>query len=356
MDNEKILHGVPRAHYGAFGGITPFPICLKAVSDYLGDELDYTFAIVACGGAFRFAWDTMEWNPGNVDIHLTYSDPEKAYRNGVTALGREFKMLWRSGIEGNGYPQSGQKEDFMAFIREQIDAGKPVISLGPIGPAEAGIITGYRNGGNTLLGWSMFQWNEKTFNEDGYFTTDKWWDEGDFFGVMSLGDVAAPCFTEKQILKNAISALEGRQEGSHDKGISAYGAWKKALLSAGENDFALTCGGDHLVMMCQGDATDCLMDGRKNACKYFEGLAEENPEQPLHAQIAEQFGIVAAMIHEKIYGVLGGYERGPEQIKKLEQPETRNKIGEYIDEMKTADEKALVLMKELLSTLNGIHP
>lgn len=353
MENkkEKILHGIPRAYYGAFGGITPFPICLKAVSDYLGDELDYTFAIVACGAAFRFAWDTTAWNAGNVDIYYAYGDPEKAYRNGVTALGREFKMLWRSGIEDNVYPQSGRKEEFKAFIKAQIDADKPVISLGPIGPAEAGIITGYRNGGDTLFGWSLFQWDEKTFNEDGYFTTDTWWDEGDFFGVMSLGDISAPRMGTKQILQNAVSALEGRQEGRYAKGTAAYDAWKKALLNAGEDDFALTCGGAHLVMMCQGDATDCLIDGRKNACKYFMDMAKENSEQPLYAQIAEQFGVVATVIHEKIYGVLGGWERGPEQIKKLEQPEVRRKISEYIDEMKAADEKALALMKELLGTI-----
>lgn len=350
MDGEKILHGVPRAYYGAFGGITPFPICLKAVSDYLGDELDYTYAIAACGGAFRFVWDTAAWNAGNVDIHLTYSDPEEAYRNGVTALGRQFKMLWRSGIAVNGYPQSGRKEDFKAFIKEQIDLGKPVISLGPIGPAEAGIITGYRSDGDTLLGWSMFQWDEKPFNEDGYFTTDRWWDEGDFFGVMSLGDITGPRMGARKIVQNAVSALEGRQEGSYAKGIAAYEAWKNALLSADGSDFALTCGGDHLVMMCQGDATDCLADGRGNACKYFTALAEENPQQPLYAQIAGQFGLASKLIHEKIYGVLGGYERGPEQIKKLEQPETRSKICEYIDEIKAADEKALALMKKLLGS------
>ncbi|MCL2351442.1 MAG: hypothetical protein FWC55_02800 [Firmicutes bacterium] len=45
MNDEKILHGVQKAYYGAYGGITPFPICLKSVSDYLGDELEYTFVM-----------------------------------------------------------------------------------------------------------------------------------------------------------------------------------------------------------------------------------------------------------------------------------------------------------------------
>jgi len=351
MNNEKILHGVPKVHYGAFGGITPFPICLKSVSDFLGDELDYTFAIVACGGAFRFTWDTSMWNGGNVDISHTYNNTELPYRYGVTALGRDFKMLWREG-NGMGQPGTGTKDDFKAFIKEQLDAGKPLISLGPIGPPEAGIITGYRDGGETWLGWSLFQWDEKTFSDEGYFITDKWWDEVDFFGVMALGDITASRIGAKQIVQNAVSALEWRQEGKYAKGIAAYEPWKSALLNAAESDFTIMPDwGQSLVMMCQGDATDCLIDGRKNAHLFFKNLSTKNPNQQLYSKIAEQFGIVATVIHSKIYNILGGYERGPEQEKALAQPETRRQIGKHIDEMRAADEKALALMNELLAVM-----
>jgi len=351
MSNQNILKGVPKAHYGAFGGITPFPICLKSVSDYLGDALDYVFAAVACGGAFRLAWDTTGWDGGNVDISHTYNDSELPYRYGVTALGRDFKMLWRDG-NGMGKPGNGTKEDFKAFIKEQIDKGRPLISLGPVGPPEAGIITGYRDGGETLLGWSLFQWDETTFSEEGYYTDNKWWDAPDFFGMMALGDITQPRFSVKQIVRNAVTALEGRQEGKHAKGVAAYDAWEKALLSAEERDFAVIPDWNQsIAMMCQGDATDCLIDGRKNAHLFFKRLAEENPNQPLYLIIAELFGMVAAVVHTKIYPALGGFERGPEQEKALAKPETRNQIVEYIHEMKAADGKALVLMKELLSVL-----
>ena len=360
----KVLRGVPKVHYGAFGGVTPFPICLKAVSDYLGDELDYTYAIVASGGAFRFAWNTAQWDGGNVDIALAYSDYERPFRQGVEALGRGFRMLWRYDNPW-GKPGNATREDIKAFIVEQIDAGRPVISLGPIGPAEAGILTGYGNGGDTLLGWSLFQSDGDGMDrdEEGYFITDKYWDKGDFVAVMALGDVAGPRFGAKEILRNAIDALNSRQEDSAEhrkryaKGIAAYDAWKHALLAAGENDLALEVGDDmfagmNIVMMCQGDATDCLIDGRSNANKYFKALAEEQPEQPLYGEIAEQFGIVAKTIEKKIFKLLGGYERGKRQVKTLAKPRTREKIAGYIDEMKAADEKALVLMKELLSQLD----
>ena len=123
MNNERILQEVPEVYYGAFGGITPFPICLKSVSEYLGDELDYTYAIVASGEAFRFAWNTTGWDGGNVDISHTYGDSELPYRYGITAHGREFKILWRNG-NGMGKLGSGTKEDFRTFVKEQIDTGK----------------------------------------------------------------------------------------------------------------------------------------------------------------------------------------------------------------------------------------
>lgn len=146
----NVLHGVPKEPSGG-SGVTHFPKYLKVVSDYLGDELDYTYAIVASGGAFRLAWNTAGFDAGSGDIIFTYADPEATFRNGITALGREFRMLWREG-DAFGDLGMGAKEGFKAFIKVQIDKGRPVISLGPVGPPEAGVITGYRDGGDTLLG------------------------------------------------------------------------------------------------------------------------------------------------------------------------------------------------------------
>jgi len=47
------------------------------------------------------------------------------------------------------------------------------------------------------------------------------------------------------------------------------------------------------------------------------------------------------------HGLLGGWQRGPEQCKKLEDPEIRRNIAEHIDAMKAADERAFALMKRL---------
>lgn len=49
------------------------------------------------------------------------------------------------------------EETFGAKIIESVDSGKPVIAFGVVGPPEAVIITGYDDGGEILIGWSMFQ-------------------------------------------------------------------------------------------------------------------------------------------------------------------------------------------------------
>ena len=361
--SENVLRGVPKAPPGDFEGITHFPKFLKVVSDYLGDGLDYTYAAVACGGAFRLAWDTSGWNGGSGDISHTYGDAEAPFRNGVTALGREFRMLWR---EGNafGHPGNGSKEDFKALIKERIDRGYPLISLGPVGPPEAGLIVGYRDGGDTLLGWSDFQsWGWKNLDEEGRFVTDTWWEgEGGnrIHAVMSLGEITGPRMGEQEIIRNAAAALEGRRDGSFAKGIAAYDVWKKALLDAGGKDIKGKIPGndmgDWLLLVAHGEPLNSLADGRKNAQRYFTRLARKHPEQPVYAEIAGAFGTLVGILLKKVYGAMRskaphGFACGKKQKKALARAGTRRKIAGYIDEMKAADEKALTLMKELLAAM-----
>jgi AraC-like DNA-binding protein len=362
-EGSVILYGVPKVHYGAFGGCTPFPICLKAVANYMGMELDYEDAIVLCGAAFRLVWDTTAWNAGNVDVIFTFDDPALVYRSGIEALGREFKLLGRDGSAAAAEPEkfkmangASLKDAFIAFIRERIDKGIPVIALGIIGPPEACVITGYRDNGRTLLGWNCFQDSPEfassvKIDESGYFETSSWWENRDTTALMSMGEETGRPQALKAIIERAILALEPKQHGKYAKGIAAYNAWKKAILD--ESQF-----GENMViplqverLMCQDDAMDCLSDGRANAHKYFRKLAERHPEQALYGRLAEQFAACATGAH-KMYETLGGWERGDAQMKAMMKSETRRRLGELIDDCKAADERALVLLKELALKLN----
>ena len=110
--DSTILYGVPKVEWGSYGGCTPYPICLKACADYLGEDLDYAEILVACGGAFRFTWNETEWDLGNVDIYHTFDESggEMVYSYAAKALGREFSMRGRT--------ETTTKEDFINLYRK----------------------------------------------------------------------------------------------------------------------------------------------------------------------------------------------------------------------------------------------
>lgn len=98
-DGSVILYGVPKVHYGAFGGVTPLPISMKAAANYMGIELDYTDAIVYCGMAFRLTWNEAELDGGNVGDIFTFDDPSKVFRCAIESLGCKYNLIGRSQVK-----------------------------------------------------------------------------------------------------------------------------------------------------------------------------------------------------------------------------------------------------------------
>ena len=267
-NDSTILYGVPRVEWGTYGGSTPYPICLKACADYLGDDLDYAGILVSCGGAFRFTWNEAEWDLGNVDIYHTFTEgaEETIYSYAAKALGRDFSMLGRT--------ESTTKDEFISFIKQHIDKGYPCIAQGIIGPPEACIITGYRDNGNTLLGWNFFQndpafGGEVQFDDCGYFICDSWWENTDTQSVMCLGPVIEDAHSTEEILKNAVAVMSPRKDGDYQKGIAGFSAWADML----SDNKAFSSDNDSLLferMLCQDDATTCLIDGRGSALQSLQ--------------------------------------------------------------------------------------
>jgi hypothetical protein len=310
--------------------------------------------MVSTGAAFRLTWDTTAWNGANVDVIFTFDDPEEVYRLGVEALGRSYGIIARAKTPCDescpGEKKPVEKKDFIDFIRQQIDKGYPCIALGIIGPPEACIITGYRNGGETLLGWNFFQDSiefaaDVKRDESGYFISDKWWDNDDTVAVISMGEICKPMISHKEIINNAIRVITGRFDkkgtSTYAKGIYAYDAWKKALLNEAEfpQNAVLPVLAERL--MCQGDAMDCLGDGRNNAAIYMKRLAEKYPEQQaLCKEIGDNFTRVVQNVW-KMINILEGHERNEKQMRNLAKPEVRKQLAAIIDDCKDADSKAL---------------
>ncbi len=343
--DNAILYGVPKVAYGQ-DGCTPFPMCIQSCAKYLGLRVDYTRAMAESGAAFRLAWNTDCWDGGNVDAVFTFDDPDKVFRCGMRAMEREFKFLKRT-------PET-KKQDFMDFICREIDAGNPVIALGIIGPPEACVIAGYREGGNVLMGWNVFQeypeyQGSVRFEENGYFLTGDWWENPETIALIATGTESLPTLTPGEALRNAAEALAGRMCENYAKGILAYDAWKSALLC--DRDFPADAVLPLLVerMMCHGDAMDCLSDGRSHGAKYLRRLAEQHPEMApgLNAAAGELEGIVE-IIWKEMIPVLGGWERGEAQMRQLAKTENRRLFAGQIERMKAHDERAYNYICKLL--------
>ena len=348
ISNTTILYGVPKVAYGT-EGCTPFPMCVHSCANYLGLPVDYTQVMAESGAAFRLVWDTACWDGGNVDAVFTFDDPDKLFACGMRIMGGRLKILRRT-------PET-RKEDFIDFIRTEIDSGHPVIALGIIGPPEACVIAGYRDGGDTLLGWNVFQeypenQTQVQFEQNGYFITKSWWENPMTEALIAAGADTLPAFSPKEVLRNAAEVLKGRMCGTQAKGILAYDAWKDALLR--ESDFPRDAVFPVLVerMMCHGDAMDCLSDGRHHAAGYLRRLAEKCPAQAEKLnRTAQEFDHITDILWKEMIPVLGGWERGEKQMRQLAEPENRRLFAGQIDRMKAHDQRAYTSLCELAEEL-----
>mgnify|MGYP006989190184 FL=1 len=342
--DSAILYGVPPVAYGQ-DGCTPLPMCIHSCAEYLGLCVDYTRTMSESGAAFRFVWNTACWDGANVNAIFTFDDPVKVLSCGMRSMERELKLMCRT-------PET-KKEDFVDFICEEIDAGNPVIALGIIGPPEACVITGYRDGGNVLMGWNVFQEYMEyqayvRHEKNGYFVTESWWENPDTAALIATGTGCLPPFTPREVLRNAAEALEGRMCGTYAKGILAYDAWRDALLC--DRDFPADAVFSLLVerMMCHGDAMDGLSDGRSHAAKYLRGLAEQHPAMATGlCSAAGELDRISEIIWKEMIPVLGGWERGEVQTRQLARAENRRLFAGQIERMKAHDQRAYDYIRKL---------
>jgi RNA polymerase sigma factor (sigma-70 family) len=115
---RHVLNGVPRIGYDV--RFCPFPGSVESIMSYLKEPVDYDYIMGVTGACFRRTYNRDDG--GNVD--LMYFAPEPQQRI-FDALGYEFRTVsWRD------------KGAMIAAIRQSIDAGRPAIACGIIGPPD----------------------------------------------------------------------------------------------------------------------------------------------------------------------------------------------------------------------------
>jgi len=347
--NNTILYGIPKIEQGAYGSNTMFPICVKAVSEYLGDDVSYAYIMAATGAAFRLVWNRAEWDLSNIDIYHTLRESNDIYQYGAKALGREFSFLERE--------KETSREEFSNYMKTAIAKGYPVIALGIIGPPEPCIIAGFESGGDVVMGWNFFQ-NDAEFSsaivtmDNGYFRYNAWWENTDTQAVMCIGAIEEDTlYDDRDIVKMALNIMEAREENTYAKGIRAYEAWKDMLLQ--EKCFENSSTFDKLFskLLVQNDAMTCLYDGRKWAAKYFEELAiRYQGSETFCVNIAGNFNKVSKIAGE-MKSLIGDWNDTEKMLENFRNRLIRKRLGELIVEAGREDRQAYEQIKLLYSRM-----
>lgn len=341
--DSAILYGIRKIRHGAYGSNTMFPICIKAVSEYLGDDVSFPFIMAATGAAFRMVWNKGAWDLSNIDIYHALRESHDIYKYGAKALGRDFSFLGRE--------EKTKKEDFTAYIRSHIAKGFPVIALGIIGPPEPCIVAGYEAGGECVMGWNFFQ-DDPSFAvstmDNGYFKCGNWWENTDTQAVMCIGGRAGDPCGDKEIIKRAIDIMEPRDESGYAKGIRAYGAWKTMILDEKWFDNGTVFDEMFSKLLVQEDAMTCIGDGRRWAAEYFEEISVRygEDEKKLCYRIRDHFQKVSD-IAGKMMALIGDWDDTENMLKNFADRSVREELGRLTDSAEQEDERAFEEIKAL---------
>ena len=333
------------------------PSCIRACLEYLGDGLGcrktglctdwglgcgYAFLMGTTGAAFRLSWKE-GWHEDNAATWLVSDDPTEVFRRAFASVGREVEILCGTRLREQGDDVESQ---FRAAILDSIGRGVPVIAHGVVGPPEECIVAGYDDGGDTLIGWSFFQyWDEchpdQDFEPNGMFRKSDWFK--DTWSLLVLGD-RLPRPDVRQVYRDALAwALEVMRtplrQGDRHNGLAAYDAWAEHLLK--DEEFAT----DDLPALQQrfgvhDDTVGIVAEGRWYGSLF---LAQAAQDGGLNAPELYAAASCCAAEHDlmwKVWGLVGGIGRDEAKARKLADPDVRRQIVAVIHEARDLDARA----------------
>lgn len=366
--DQSVLYGVARiSYFGKDYECTPFPSALKACLNFVGQPTSYHHLMAVTGAAFRLVWNTEYWDGGNVDIMLMRTDTIEPLRRALDSVGRDYTLLFKpehapcsNGARGeNEHVVTGHKPAFVELIKDEIEAGRPMIGFGIIGPPEACIIAGYRNGGEILLGWNFFQdmpeYSAGIEKEPcGYFVRDGWYEHPDTLGVVALGEKRGEPKVEGLLVDTLTYALDvmetPRAADERASGFAAYDAWANDLLN--ESEFPEGAPIPMLMerLMCQMDGMTMIGE-RWQAFRFLQEQAALLPEAKAELEEAARLFREENGVAMQMGEVLGGVGMSEKQALALGRREVREGLVKLIRKARDLDMKAAEHMRLALRQL-----
>ena len=368
MPHRLVLEGVPRLSFFSGGPRCPEDVCLpsvlRVITEYLKDP-DYPCAVcrprpnaMRCayshfmgvtGAAFYVSWKD-GWHMDNAAPAFVDADALHMEKAACAAMGRSLEAI--------DYAPENRGE-ILTAIDTSLKRGMPVISYGLFGPPEAGIIAGYDDDGNTLVGYNFFQgFQPGTETEpSGYYRIKDW--AASLRKIVVLGDKG-----ERPHMKDTLRAAIGfgikametamvqpepdapEEYRNRHNGLSAYQAWAAGILDDaffGEEQSIRTC---HQVI---DNVAGTLAETRWYGAQFLSGLSVFG-DTALHRNSIEDFLMASGLfagLHKLMWDawdLMGGIGN-PEGWRKLADKDTRRRLADVVMAARDKDARALEHLK-----------
>jgi RNA polymerase sigma factor (sigma-70 family) len=324
--------------------IVPFPSCLRACLEYLGDDMGhkkinvhnidwrldttYVYLMGTTGAAFRLSWKP-GWQPDNSVISYMSEDTEEPFKRGLQSIGYNYEIIHQNKNHNN-------ENYFRKRIIESIcEKNCPVIARGVLGPPEECIIAGFDEKGDILIGWSFFQSPKKftadvEFEANGYFRKRNWFK--DTSCLILLGDKKKhPLLSEiyRNSIQWALKVIRTAQVNDRYNGIAAYDAIAKEIQREQEFSNKKVKELHHRYIVLQ-DALGPIGEGRWYANNFLKKVIEDvNCPRDELSSAAECFNDEHSLMWE-MWSLVGGPGISAKKAKIFADNDIRKKTAQII--------------------------
>ncbi|MBN2209433.1 MAG: sigma-70 family RNA polymerase sigma factor [Candidatus Coatesbacteria bacterium] len=333
----KVLEGIPELSYRKWE--CTFCGCVVAAMEYLKDPVTYEYVMGTSGSAFMLAWHKI-WCPSNNSLGIFGEEP---IRRAFRAVGYDYKHLGR-------HEREVSPEEFRSAITESIDKGLPVIAHNVDGFPEPGLLAGYDEGDDALLGRSFILGGEADY----YRKTD--WQKN-IWDVITIGEkIGAPSRREllKESLERAVELARTPDmvEDRHT-GLAAYDVWAKEILNdanfPNEDMEKLTyrCLVSNAVTLCG------FLDSRRAGAKYLRMMSDVDGAAKEHLlKAAEAYDTIESVLLPIAKEAPYPFSPEPERLK-MADPKFRRRYADAILKAKKHDEAAVEHLEAALAAMQS---
>ena len=352
MPERVVLDPVPRIGFDTGDSIS-FPASLSSCLRYLDADagLDYAYLLGTSGVAFGLLWEKSPWLYVSDLVDRALSQGEEGpVRRACESVGYRFRIIPHTDDPGQ---EAAMREAIVGSIR---DARVPVLATGVVGPPACGMVTGYDEGGDVLIGWSFFQSFVDHGEADGYepsgcYRKRDWY--RDTFQVIVLQPMGAapdPATVYRSAVGWAVDLIRTPELYGCHCGLAAYQAWARAVRTDADSP------PDDLDVLlsrldCHFGALMVVAEGRHRAAQFLRRVVDALPAMAddLHpaADLCDEVSGKAAKMAE----LQGGFDPHSAYVaRKLGEAATRRDVAALIDEARDLEAQVADHLERALRT------